>query len=243
MAFLIRQLTKQSLGNYLRSLRKRQGIHLEDVSRQTQIQKKYLEAFEEDAHHLLPDPIYARHFLRQFVEAIQGDVDYVLARYEEECGSCSAVTDSLRVPRQRTAQRLLRTWRTWAKIAGIAAVILALVGYISFQIFDLVSPPNLIVDTPHEDIQTTVATLVVSGQTDQEVRVLVNDEPVLTDPTGRFTTQLTLTRGLNVILIEASKKYGQANTVRRTVFLEDLGSNRREPQGSTTSPFVPPPAP
>lgn len=196
------------------------------VAAQTQIQRKYLEAFEADAYHLLPDPLYAKHFLKLFVLAIHGDATYFLARYEEECGSCSAVTDQLRIPRQRTGKRLLRKWRTWAKAAGFACVIGLLFLYIGFQLHNLLAPPNLLLDTPQQDIQTTIASLTVAGQTDSEVQITVNNDPVLTDPTGRFETRLTLTRGLNTIEVIARKKYGQPQTIRRTVFLEDIGSAR-----------------
>lgn len=238
MAFVIRQLDATTTGAGLKSLRKRQGISLDMVAERTQIQRKYLEAFEADAHHLLPDPIYARHFLKQFVIAINGDTEYFLSKYEEECGSCSAVTDKLRVPRQRTGRHLLLRWRTWAKVLGLSAVVILLFMYIGFQLHNLVAAPNLIVDAPHDDIQTTVATITVSGQTDKEVRVSVNNNPVLTDPTGRFETRITLTRGLNVIEIEAAKKYGQSQTVRRSVFLEDIGTPRAQPTPSIPTPTI-----
>ncbi|MBT6253775.1 hypothetical protein HOI83_00895 [Candidatus Uhrbacteria bacterium] len=226
MAFLIRQLDTQSIGAKLRSLRKRQGISLQMVSEQTHIHKKYLEAFEKDAYHELPDPLYARHFLKQFVEVLHGDPKYFLARYDEECGSCPADVTQLKIPRQRIGRKSLLQVRSIMGKLGIAALALLLLVYIGMQIHTLLSPPNLIVDDPHDDIQTTTASLPVSGQTDAEVSIKVNSEPILTDPTGRFTTHVTLTRGLNIITIEAQKKYGQPNIVRRTVFLEDLGGMR-----------------
>jgi len=196
------------------------------VSNETHIHKKYLEAFENDAYHELPDPLYARHFLKQFVEVINGDPKYFLARYDEECGSCPADVTQLKIPRQRIGKQVLRQWRAILGRLGIALLALILLTYIGTQLHTLIAPPNLIVDDPHDDIQTTSASLSVSGQTDAEVSIKVNDDPVLTDPTGRFTTRVTLTRGLNIITVEAQKKYGQPNIVRRTVFLEDLGKMR-----------------
>ncbi len=198
------------------------------ISQRIRVQRKYLDAFERDAHHELPDQLYARHFLKQFVEALGGDVSYFLARYDEECGSCPAVVDSLRMPKQRIARRLLQHWRSLAGriIVGMLAALLLV--YIGFQVHALLSPPPLIVDSPNTDIQTANATLIVSGQTDTEVFVSVNDEPVLTDPTGRFNSRVTLTRGLNIITVQAKKKHGNPNTIHRSVYLEDLG----DPRGS-----------
>lgn len=222
MAFLIRQLDTQSIGAKIKSLRKKQGISLQMVSQKTHIHKKYLEAFERNAHHELPDPLYARHFLKQFVEALNGDPGYFLARYDEECGSCPADVTRLKIPHQRIGNKVLRQWRSILGKLGIIMLAGVLLVYIGTQLHALVSPPNLIVDNPHDDIQTTSASLLVSGQTDAEVSIKVNTKPVLTDPTGRFTTEITLTRGLNIITIDAQKKYGRPNIIRRTVFLEDL---------------------
>lgn len=226
MAFLIRQLDTQTIGATLKSLRKRQGISLQMVSAKTHIHKKYLEAFENDAYHELPDPLYARHFLKLFVEVLHGDPDYFISRYDEECGSCPADVTRLKIPRQRIGKKVLLQWRSILGKLGIMSLALMMLVYIGSQLHTLLSPPNLIVDNPHDDIQTITASIPISGQTDAEVSIKVNDFPVLTDPTGRFTTQITLTRGLNIITVEARKKYGKPNIVRRTVFLEDLNKMR-----------------
>lgn len=232
MAFLMRQLNTGSIGGSLKSLRKRQGKSLDMVSRQIQIQRKYLDAFERDANHELPDQLYARHFLKQYVEALGGDVSYFLSRYDEECGSCPAVVDSLRLPKQRVARRLLQQWRSVAGKTIIALLASALIVYIGLQVYALLSPPPLIVDSPNADLQTANATLIVSGQTSTETTVTVNDEPVLTDPTGRFTSRMTLTRGLNIITVEASKKHSRPQVIHRSVYLEDLGEARGEKDDS-----------
>ncbi len=222
MPFLVRPLTATSMGASLKSLRKRQGLSLEMMAAQTHIQRKFLEALETDRHHLLPDPVYTRHLLGLYVEALHGDVAYFLSRYQEECGSCPTDNASLRIPRQRIRTRLLLEWRSIALRAVIAIIALLVAGYLGHQIYRMAKPPALLVDAPYGDVQTTTATLMVSGQTEQEVQVAVNGTTVLTDPTGRFSTQMTLTRGLNVIEIEARKKYGRPTVVRRSVFLEEL---------------------
>lgn len=229
-----------SLGASLKSLRKRQGISLDMVAAQTHIQRKYLEALEGDRHQQLPDPVYTRHLLGLVVEALNGDVKYFVARYEEECGSCRTANASLHIPRQRIRTRLLREWRSVALKAGIALIALLVVGYLGHQLYRMAKPPALLVDTPYGDMQTTTSTLEISGQTEQEVQVRVNGATVLTDPTGRFSTQVTLTRGLNIIEIEARKKYGKPTVVRRSVFLEDIGAPRTQPP-LDTSPDVRPP--
>ncbi len=211
----------------MKSLRKRQGISLDTIALQTRIQRKCLEALETDRHQHLPDPTYTRHLLGLFVEALHGDVDYYLSRYTEECGSCPSVNATMRLPMQRIKTRLLREWRSMALRASIAVVAILVMGYVGTQLYRMAEPPALLVDAPFEDMQTTGTSVEVAGQTEQEVQIFVNDRAVPTDLTGRFSTRLTLSRGLNIIEIEAKKKYGRPTVVRRSVFLEDI-----EPPGS-----------
>ena len=229
MAFLVRPLSSMTLGASLKSLRKRQGISLDMVALQTRIQRKYLEALEADRHQHLPDPIYTRHLLGLFVEALHGNVDYYLSPYMEECGSCPSVHTAMRLPMQRIRTRLLREWRSMALRAGIAAAAILVVGYMGTQLYRMAEPPALLVDAPFEDMQTTGTSVEVAGQTEQEVQISVNGKTVPTDLTGRFSTRLTLSRGLNIIEIEAKKKYGRPTVVRRSVFLEEIGPLHTQP--------------
>ncbi|MBI2476813.1 helix-turn-helix domain-containing protein [Candidatus Uhrbacteria bacterium] len=114
MAFFMRQLSSSTIGGALKSLRKRQGISLDTIAKTTHIQRKYVEAFERDEYTALPDPLYARHFLRVIVECLHGDAEYFLARFDEECGTCPAIVDELRTPRQRISKQLLSHWRSIA---------------------------------------------------------------------------------------------------------------------------------
>jgi cytoskeletal protein RodZ len=229
MAFIMRQLRTGSIGETMKSLRKRQGISLDMVSKATCIQRKYVIAFENDEYHNLPDPLYARHFLRLIIQVLHGDAEYFLSRFDEECGTCPAMVDELRTPRQRISKQLLTQWRKLVSRVLIGGLALLLLFYMGQQIHTLLAPPDLLVDTPNSDIQTATATLIVSGQTEPEVQIKVNDSSVLADPTGRFTTKITLTRGLNIVTVEAQKKYGRPKLIQRTVYLEGLDSIEKAP--------------
>lgn len=222
MPFLMHQLQTGSIGEAMRSLRKRQGFSQAMVAQRTHVQRKYIDAFEHDAYHNLPDPLYARHFLKQIIEALHGDSAYFIARFDEECGTCPAVVDALRTPRQRISKHILQHWRSIVSRLMVGALALALLVYVGGQVHRLLSPPALLVDSPSNNLQTAAASLVVSGQTEGEAQVQVNGTAILTDPTGRFEAPIVLTRGLNIITVEARRKHGRPQIVERTVYLEGL---------------------
>src|SRR5512145_997183 len=75
-----------SLGSYLRELRQRRGLSLEEVSRTTRVAPRYLEALEGDDLGALPGHVFARGFLRAYCQALQTPPDEAIALYHRQTG-------------------------------------------------------------------------------------------------------------------------------------------------------------
>jgi len=74
---------KFGLGAYLREIRERQGLTLEEIAEETKINCRFLRAIEEEAWEDLPGEVYVRGYLRAYAEAVGLDPGEVLARYSE----------------------------------------------------------------------------------------------------------------------------------------------------------------
>lgn len=85
-------------------------------------------------------------------------------------------------------------------------------------------PPTLNVTSPTEGLVTNNATVTVKGTTNDvnssPVTVKVNGTAVTVDPSGNFTTTVTLTEGSNTITVVATDSAGKATTVTRKVTLD-----------------------
>ena len=55
-----------SVGDYLRELRQRRGLSLEEMSRATRVASRYLECLESDRFSALPAPVFTRGFIRAY---------------------------------------------------------------------------------------------------------------------------------------------------------------------------------
>src|SRR6266705_6000893 len=71
-----------SVGDYLRDLRDRRGISLEEISRVTRVASGYLEALESDRFSALPPPVFTRGFIRAYCQALGESPDEALPRYD-----------------------------------------------------------------------------------------------------------------------------------------------------------------
>jgi cytoskeleton protein RodZ len=69
----------EPVGAYLRDMRERRGISLDEVSRRTRVPARYLEALEGDRFADLPAPVFVRGFVRAYCQALGELPDRALA--------------------------------------------------------------------------------------------------------------------------------------------------------------------
>jgi len=70
-----------SFGGWLRQQREVRQIGLREVAEASKISLRYLQAFEQDQFDLLPAPVFAKGFLRQYSEYVGLDADEVINHY------------------------------------------------------------------------------------------------------------------------------------------------------------------
>lgn len=86
-------------------------------------------------------------------------------------------------------------------------------------------PPVLNVSSPTDNLKTNVATVTVSGTTNDisssPVTLKVNGSPVTVNANGAFSTTVNLTNGENTITVVATDGAGKSTTVTRTVYYDN----------------------
>lgn len=86
-------------------------------------------------------------------------------------------------------------------------------------------PPVLNVSSPTDNLKTNVATVTVSGTTNDisssPVTLKVNGQNVTVNANGAFSTTVNLTNGENTITIVATDGAGKSTTVTRTVYYDN----------------------
>jgi cytoskeleton protein RodZ len=75
-----------AVGAYLRELRERQGVSIDEIARSTRVLHHYLEALESDDLASLPAPVFARGFIRAYCQALGVPADEAIALYDQRAG-------------------------------------------------------------------------------------------------------------------------------------------------------------
>jgi len=75
-----------SVGGYLRDLRTRRGVALDEVARTTRVAQRYLQSLEDDAFEDLPAPVFIRGFIRAYCQALGESPHEALTCYDGHDG-------------------------------------------------------------------------------------------------------------------------------------------------------------
>lgn len=222
MVFVMRKLDRvpQTLGEKLRALRRGQSVTLDVIERDTHIQRRYLEALERGRYDQLPEPMYTRNFIRAYARALKADEQYFIELYEEECGRCDLL-DPMRLPRQRVRKGSMFNLPRVVAAGMVALVMAAVVGYFGWQVTELTRPPEVVLYAPEDGMATETALLPVQGEVMKgEVTLTINNEPVVLNADNTFALTVDLERGLNIIIIEAKRRYSRPAIIYRRVVFE-----------------------
>ncbi len=222
MGFMVRKVkhASASLGQKLKALRHDRGLNVEQLASATHIHPRIILAFEADDFARLPEPIYSRSFLKTYVRYLGGDEKYFSQCFEDARGTCDLV-DPMLLPRQKVRRaRFLVTPRIFRSVA-VGVVACLILTYLGFEVRRIVIPPTIEILGPVDGETTDSAIVTVTGKVFEQAEVMVNGEKILTDKNGTFVADVDLDRGLNLITVEAKKRYSQKSTVYRRVVLED----------------------
>src|SRR3989338_5258331 len=107
---------------------------------------------------------------------------------------------------------------SWEKLPSLPYIKGFLKNYRSF----LGLKPNDMLDitSPKEGEIFSSERIMVTGITNTDAVILVNNQKIAVDDNGHFFTTLTLSPGTNIIMIESVSKYNRKNTIKRTIRIQ-----------------------
>lgn len=203
------------VGEKLYETRIRKSLTLEEIAEKTKIRPQFLVAIEKGEYDKLPSPAYAKGFVRNYASYLGLSQKEILALFRREFDEKRAYKVLPDGMTQGKSFLLTRT-RIRQSFFIVALAGITLLGYLGFQYRSMFLPPLLIVDSPQQNAQTKDE-ITVSGKTDPNATVLINNEPVLPNTNGEFTKSLTLFPGKTSIILKAKNRFGKETILQRTI--------------------------
>lgn len=202
------------LGHLLSQQRMRKKLTLEDVARATKIKASFLGFLERGEYHKLPSPAYAKGFVTNYAAYLgipRAEVIALFRREFDEKRAYKVLPDSL------TKQHFpLYRIKIQESLLIIVVLLLLFAGFLFFQYRSAFIAPPLTVVSPKANAVVS-QDITISGRTDSEATVTVNNQAVSIDKNGEFTKMLTLFPGKAMLVIKAKNRFGKETTVQREV--------------------------
>jgi len=194
-------------GEKLQQTRVEKGLDLEDVAKATKIKTEFLSYIEKGEYQKLPSASYAHGFVRNYARFLGLPDEEILAIFRREFDEDKAYKVLPKSLEQREDFPLFRFKVRQAVLLSII-VLLFFIGYLLFQYRDAFLNPPLEITSPKEGIILS-SQIKVSGKTDSNSTVYINQDAVTVDQNGNFEKVINVFPGQVTISIKAINKFSK----------------------------------
>ncbi len=212
--FTRKKVESLTLGEKLRKLRNDSRTSLQEVSKATRIQAKYLESLENGEYGKLPADVYVRGFLRSYARYLNIDEQVFIRLYERERNiqaNLGRDTGSVHAKREVSISSIVITPRAVA-IVLIACMVGGAFFYLYREFRSFTSAPYLIITEPAQSSTVASGEVVVRGKTDRGARLSINGQSVFVGDDGSFSEALLLQPGLNMVSVVSVNRFDKERT-------------------------------
>lgn len=231
VAFQEKALDDRSIGETLRAAREERGETVEDVERVTHVGKKYVIALESNDLSRLPEPVYAKKFVRALAKHYGIDPEAAADALLKEMAVAADVPVAGR-PVNFVEGRSLAAQPILFKSVALAALFLGIVAYFGFSVHAILKPPDVTLYSPRDGQVFASGRVVLEGLTEPEVDLAVNGEPVLIEGDGSFKDVLNLPFGVSHLRVIAKKRHSREQEILLKVVVEEP----KPTESATTTP-------
>lgn len=202
----------KTIGQIIENARKEKRYTFQKLEEITKIKSSFIESIENEKWQNLPSFPTILGFVKSVSQALDIDEKMAVAVLKRDYPPKKLNINPKPDISARPAWNPRLTF-----ILGIGLVIILILGYLGFQYKKFISPPNVTVESPTEGQIIDGNSVLVFGLTDMDVKITVDNQPVLVDEDGKFSTNVEILPTTKEITIKAVSRSGKETTVTRKI--------------------------
>jgi cytoskeletal protein RodZ len=117
----------ETLGEALRMMREKAGVDLQTIVDETKVSRRVFEAFENGRYQILPEKVFCRNFLRQYLSVVGGDNEPWLTDFDRAWDHFEMSSGTFKNLVVVDSDQPGFNWRLWMPVFAGAFVIVGLV--------------------------------------------------------------------------------------------------------------------
>lgn len=202
----------KSIGQRLEEARSEKRLSKEKLEKETKIKASFIEAIEKEEWEKLPDFPVVQGFVKSIAQTLGMDEKGAVALLRRDYPPKDLKVN----PEPDVSDKF--TWNPRLTFfVGVAVVTIAILSYLGYEYYQFLSPPTLDVSEPREEEVVESNVLTVVGSTDPESTLRVNNQPVLVEDDGSFTTEIEISQETDEIIVRAVSRSGKETVIRRKI--------------------------
>lgn len=207
-----------TIGQLLKAAREKNKISLEDVHKDTKIHLKFLEALESDTYGIFSDKVHAKGFLKIYATYLGLNTNDIIALWRREYESnFDKHRDSKTYQLKKVSPLTFYITPNIMIMTLFLVITIIFFGYLFYKYKTYVGLPTLEVYQPINNKTITSDIIDITGKTDLDVTIYINNQKILLNPDGSFGTSIRLKEGINTLSIKAINKLDKEQEIIRTV--------------------------
>ena len=207
-----------TVGEILANARIHKKIDLEQVEKATRILQKFLVALEKNEFSKLPPGTFTKGFIKNYAAYLGLPIEETMAFYRRQVNEEKSLILPIKnsdIPKPSGPLSSIS-----ATGAGVLFLIALFFGYLIYSYFRFAGAPTLTVVSPIKNAVVHEDQIEVTGKTNPDATIVINNQSVGVNENGSFDTKISLTPGLNTVTIVASNKFKRQTVITRNLRLE-----------------------
>lgn len=205
----------KTIGEILKDARVRKKYSLKSLEEITKIKSSFIDAIENQKWDNLPSFSTVLGFVKSLSAPLGLDEKSTIAFLKRDYPP-----KKLRInPKPDVGGKFFWSPKLTFTI-GIGLAIIAILGYLGFQYYRFVAPPRLSVESPKENQTVSESDVTVFGSTDSDVKITVNNQPVLVSDDGKFSVSIPVAQETTEITVIAVNRSGKSTTISRRIVVQ-----------------------
>jgi cytoskeletal protein RodZ len=199
----------KTVGQLLHAERSKKNITVEELSIATKIDRKYIDALENDRYDLLPSETFTKGFIRNLSKFLGCNPDEFIAVFRRDYKNPFVNQTTFKHP--ITRKYIIKTISS--QLVPIIVGIIIFLVYLGFQFRAILTPPPLTLSKPQSGM-VLASPVDIEGTTSTDSLVTINDDNVVKpDQNGFFQMRLSLPVGETVIKIKTTNRFSRSSII------------------------------
>lgn len=210
----------KTVGEILKETREKKGLSLLEIERATKIKERALALLEKNEFAKIAEGTIVKGFIKNYAEYLGLPSLSVLAIFrrdfiEDKKGQIvpRGVYEPLNTPKLAWTPKI-------TVIVSLSLLFLGIILYFASQFLGFLGNPTLAITKPQDGEKVQIDKIKVTGKTNADNIILVNNEMTIVGSDGTFEKNVSLLTGENRIQVEAISRRGKKVTETREVFFQ-----------------------